>query len=338
MKQKNYSLEIVRMISFIMVIAIHTANYYCRAYGSISTGEYLFSLIINTVSRVSVPCFFMLSGALLLGHMDSIKKSLNRAKSMFGKLFFWSIMYYLFNTYITHQDTFTWSNFLIKPAEAHLWYLYVLIPIYIMLPFLQVLSNGLNEKLAKAFVMIGFLWLIGLYVLSFWKKGFYYDLPLLGDRSYLFYFFAGHLIQKYKEQIRLKFKHCLALSVICILIVFAATAAVTLAGHAHYEKFLNYGNPFIVLASVCFFAVFLCINPEKLKLTEKAKSIIDQWSACSFGIYIVHLFFLDLYKINFSPSAFSAYIIVPILILGLAVCSFLFVKLLRYFTVGKKLL
>ena len=30
MKEKNYNLELVRMVSFILVIAIHVSNYFCR--------------------------------------------------------------------------------------------------------------------------------------------------------------------------------------------------------------------------------------------------------------------------------------------------------------------
>ena len=33
MKERNYNLELIRMISFIFVIVIHVSNYYCRAYG-----------------------------------------------------------------------------------------------------------------------------------------------------------------------------------------------------------------------------------------------------------------------------------------------------------------
>lgn len=338
MKHKNYNLEIIRMISFLMVIAIHIANYYCRAYKSISSGEYYFSLLINTVSRVSVPCFFMLSGALLLGRQDTIKKSLDRAKNILLKLFVWSIAFYFFNTYVTHQTTFRIFDFWYNPSEAHLWYLYVLIPIYIMLPFLQVLSNGLSEELEKAFVLIGFVWLSAVYILSVWGKGFYYDLPIIGNRSYIFYFFMGHLIQKHKDRITLKNKHYLCILGICSLIIFAVTGVVTLTNQVHYEKFLNYGNPLMILASVSFFAMFLCKKQEELNLSDKAKKIIDQWSACSFGIYIVHIFFLDIYKMNFAPSDCLAYVTIPVLVISLAVVSFLFVKLIRYFSVGQKIL
>ena len=60
MKEKNYNLELVRVISFILVIVIHVTNYFCRSYGRIPQGEYLFSLALDTVARLSVPCFFMI--------------------------------------------------------------------------------------------------------------------------------------------------------------------------------------------------------------------------------------------------------------------------------------
>lgn len=74
MKERNYNLELIRMSAFLMVIAIHVTNYFCRAYGEVTTGEYLFSLVIDTLSRVSVPCFFMLTGALLLGRDEPLRK------------------------------------------------------------------------------------------------------------------------------------------------------------------------------------------------------------------------------------------------------------------------
>ena len=124
MKQKNYNIEIMRVAAFVMVIVIHVSNYFCRAYGTISNGEYIYSLVINSLARVSVPCFFMMSGALLLGRTESMSKNMKRVGRFLMVLVIWSIIYYLFNTYYSHQDTFGLSNFLEKPAEAHLWYLY----------------------------------------------------------------------------------------------------------------------------------------------------------------------------------------------------------------------
>ena len=56
MKEKNYNLELVRMVSFVLVIAIHVSNYFCRAFGEIPQGEYLFSLVIDTAASSSQTC------------------------------------------------------------------------------------------------------------------------------------------------------------------------------------------------------------------------------------------------------------------------------------------
>ena len=39
MKEKNYNLELIRLISFILVIVIHVTNYFCRAYGRSPRGN-----------------------------------------------------------------------------------------------------------------------------------------------------------------------------------------------------------------------------------------------------------------------------------------------------------
>ena len=39
MREKNYNLELIRMVSFVLVIAIHVNNYFCRGYGGIPDSE-----------------------------------------------------------------------------------------------------------------------------------------------------------------------------------------------------------------------------------------------------------------------------------------------------------
>ena len=73
MEEKNYNIELIRTLSFVFVIVIHVANYYCRGYAEISPGRILVcDLILDAMARVSVPCFFMMSGALLLGEKPNL--------------------------------------------------------------------------------------------------------------------------------------------------------------------------------------------------------------------------------------------------------------------------
>ena len=153
MKEKNYNLELIRMISFIFVIVIHVSNYYCRAYGDITIGEYNFSLLLNLLARISVPCFFMITGALLLGRQESLHKHAKRIFRFLIVLLVWSVIYMIWNA-VYMKDPYQIKDLLYKPVEQHLWYLYAMIPIYLVLPFFQVMCKGMNLRMERAFLAV----------------------------------------------------------------------------------------------------------------------------------------------------------------------------------------
>ena len=334
MRGKNYNIEVMRIIAFMMVIVIHVSNYFCRAYGSVSNGEYFYSLLINVLSRICVPCFFMMSGALLLGRYETIDNSLMRVWKFLSVLLIWTGVYYLFNTYVTKQGC-DWRNFLEKPAEAHLWYLYVLIPIYLVLPFLQTLCNGLDRQLEKAFVLIGFIWFCVIHFLSYWGLDVYFDLPILGGRSYIYYLFCGYFIMKYARNIFLNKRQLFAIFVGSSFVNVIVTFVLSMQEGSHFDRFLEYGSPLVIVSSLSFFAFILKLGDGHLELSEKAKQWIDFCCRCSFGVYLIHILFLDLYKIHVKAAEFSAYYMVPLLTIAIATASILVVQLLRKTIVGK---
>ena len=337
MRQKNYNIEIMRIIAFVMVIIIHVSNYFCRAYGSIAMGEYVYSLVINSLARVSVPCFFMMSGSLLLGRTESVDKALARAKKFFGVLCVWTVLYFLFNTFYTKQEC-DWRLFLEKPAEAHLWYLYVMIPIYIVLPFLQVLCKGMGEALEKAFVSIGFIWLLVVHLMPYFKLDLYFGLPGFGNRSYIFYLFCGYLITKYKEKIKMKQNQLLFLFFGGSMINVVLTAIMTENYGKHYERIFEYGSPFVIISSLAFFAYIMRLGDGNVSLNERAKKWIDISCSCSFGIYLIHIMFLDCYKIHVTADAVSVYWVLPLLVAAILVISFLVVYVLCKTKIGRMIL
>ncbi len=337
MRQKNYNIEVMRVVAFVMVIIIHVSNYFSRAYGTIPMGEYLFSLFFNSIARVSVPCFFMMSGALLLGRTEDMKKALGRAGKFFGVLCVWTLLYYLFNTFYTKQGC-DWRLLLEKPAEAHLWYLYVMIPIYIVLPFLQVLCKGMGEKLEKAFVIIAFIWLLIVFVLWYFKLELYFDLPIFGDRSYILYLFCGHLIVKYKDKIRLKQSHLFSIFFVSCMANAILTAVVTVLTGKHCESLFTYGSPLVMISALAFFAYIMRLGEGSVNLSDKAKKWIDIGCSCSFGIYLIHIMFLDNYKIHVSADAYSVYWVLPVLVIVILLISFIVVYLLRKTKLGRMIL
>lgn len=333
-KRKNYNIEIIRMISFVFVILIHVSNYYCREYGEISQGEYIFSLIINTLARVSVPCFFMISGALLLDAEPSLEKNASRLVRFLIVLCVWDAIYYLFNNFYMDQP-FSLKEILYTPAEAHLWYLYALIPIYLVLPFFQIMCRGMSKRYVEAFLIVAVFAMVFTYGASLLNREAYYDVPLLGDRSYTFYFFMGYAVKRFSKQIPWRFPVMLLVFLGSVAANIGLTAAVTFRIGDHFERSLEYGCPLVMLSGVTFFMMMYKIQGGEIRLNERWKKWIDLFCTCSFGVYLIHILFLDNYKKFVEVGDISAYVAVPAVFFIITALSLLSVWLMRKTKVGR---
>ncbi|WP_287493102.1 acyltransferase [Sellimonas sp.] len=336
MKEKNYNLELIRMISFVLVIAIHVSNYFCRAYGEIPNSEYAFSLVVDTAARVSVPSFFMISGALLLGREETLKKHCRRILRFLSVLAVWSVVYYLWNTCYMKTEV-KLQEIIFVPAEAHLWYLYAMIPIYLVLPFLQVMCRNLSKNIETALLIISTGAVLLNFRTTFTGEELYYDLPLIGDIVYTYYLFFGYYISKYRKKIPIRQKTAVLICIFSMAVSFGATMGATFAKGYHYEKELTYGSPFVILASVMFFIIMIRVNDGNFQPSDRRKRIIDLFCNCSFGIYLIHILFLDNYKKYMEPTDFTAWIAIPGLTFVIAAVSFVCVLIMRQTTIGKKI-
>src|SRR5438309_1203479 len=90
----NIAADIVRVLSVVCVVIIHTANaIYARPdyFGGLS---WWIALLLGAFSRIAIPLFVMLSGYLLLQKDETLEKSLIRAtKRILIPLVFWTLFY-----------------------------------------------------------------------------------------------------------------------------------------------------------------------------------------------------------------------------------------------------
>ena len=336
MKEKNYNLELVRVISFILVIVIHVTNYFCRAYGRIPQGEYLFSLALDTVARLSVPCFFMISGALLLGREEPMQKHGKRLRRFLLVLVVWSAVYYFWNVWYMGTE-YDLTHILYEPTEAHLWYLYAMVPIYLTLPFFQVMCRGMSVRLEKVFLIVTTAAVVLNYLMWLLGQEAYYDLPIVGDRIYAYYVFLGYYVYKYRRHIRISQRTAVIVCLFSMAVSFGITLGVTVVQNDHYEGAFTYASPFVALAAAAFFLFMLRVDSCRIQPSERTKKVIDLLCGCSFGIYLIHILFLDNYKKYMKAWDLSAWIAVPTLTVGLAAVSFACVWVMRRFRAGQKI-
>lgn len=217
------------------------------------------------------------------------------------------------------------------PVEAHLWYLYALIPIYLALPFLQWICRSMSPWVEN---VILYCWMGVTIVSTIWvavERLSGLDVEMLVGANRLFYLFVGYILMKNKDKILGKTKFWFFVYVGTCFCNALFTYGFSVATNKHEIMFFQYRSALIMIAAMC---MFLCII--KMEHVWKAK-YIAVFCECSLGIYVMHILFLDIFKKHVSAQEVSAYWIVPALTLGILIATWSSIWLLRKFKIGRKI-
>lgn len=324
--KREYSFDILRVISMCMVIIIHVSNVYSRSYGFISNKSFLFSLIFNTISRISVPIFLMISGALLLERDFNKKKYLNRIKKFIILTIIWDIIYLVWEYYYLG---ITYNNFyklLLEPFRAHLWYLYTILIIYTIQPLLKIILEKSNKKIKIVLLILWLLFSTISIKISFIAN--YFTIF-----CYIGYFIIGNYLYKYIKKNELK-KYTLPLSIL-IVISYGISILLNYMFSRRYNMFYNlffaYRTPFIIIATFSFFTIIVSNNNKKIS------NFIISLSDLSFGVYLIHGIFLDITVKSFIYGSINSLIGIPLFFIIILISSLVSVFILKKIKFIKKI-
>lgn len=314
--KKNFQFEILRAVSCLLVIAIHVSNIYNRSYPDLPAASYWTALAVNAVARVSVPLFFMLSGALLAGREPELGKSLRRAGRYLGLTAAWVLFYLVWTTAYLHNP-YDFRKVLAVPPSTHLWFLYAILAIYLALPLIQALVGRLDASPALTgwlFVLLAAsVW--GEYLVSFTPLETKYGIPLVSGGRYLLFFLAGHVLYVNRARIRLGSGALAALLAGASLGSMLLTGCATLAEGVHNEHFFEYRSPLIFLAAAATF-VLICRIPAE-RIGPRLRAAITHVAANSLGIYLLHAVFLNIAHQELDMPALPAVCGIPLYVLAI---------------------
>ncbi len=137
--RKSY-LDALRILACLAVIYNHVAGGSMRLLEGASGAA---ALLLFFVSKCAVSLFLLISGAVLLGRVDSYKKIGQRILRILAALVLMTLFYYGMNCMqegaAFELDTF-FETLLNGSATGSLWYLYLYLGVLITLPLLQRLS------------------------------------------------------------------------------------------------------------------------------------------------------------------------------------------------------
>ena len=157
--RRRWDYDLLRVASMVGVVYLHTAAGALRQLG---TPLWHFSNLISSLATAAVPLFFMLSGALLLSHPRTAELGTlfrRRLPKVLIPLLAWSgVVIALAGVLSGPQAALDKLIPLLNtPVMVPYWFLYALVPIYLVSPLLKKMTDGLSE--AHWNYLVG-LWLI----------------------------------------------------------------------------------------------------------------------------------------------------------------------------------
>lgn len=272
MENRDYSLDIIRVIACLMIVLMHSPMPGLGISGVVLCG-------ISYLTAPAIGLFFMVSGALLL------KKDLERSldtRNFFRKRFSKIIMPVVFWSLVG------WGLELCGVNNAELsilWFMYSLAGVYLLTP---VLSRWLSIADVKEVEFYLLLWLVTLFV-PFAKR----FIPVNeSDTSWLYYFHGyvgyyvlGFYLQNYLERNQsVGRKMMFSLVLVCISIVLPISLFVLNIEVDFYSLFW-YLSITVSLQCVAWWSVVKRLMRNVLQIPM----IIVELSKLSFGIYLIHI-------------------------------------------------
>ncbi|GKW45354.1 acyltransferase [Planococcus sp. NCCP-2050] len=286
MNERYDYMDWLRVFSIVAVVGVHVVS---KIINSAATDEWAwqFANVIDSGLRWCVPIFFMLSGALLLTRHpdepvgDFLKKRLSK---LLIPLVVWSGFYMVYNVMELGESYTAWEMvklFLTDDVYYHLWFMYTILGLYLMAPFLRILVHYMSQQAFQWF--LGF-WLLFSAILPFFPKYLEFELAVPAGlfSPYIGYFMLGAYLVMYP----LAKKHLVWLGAAALLSYIATiwgTVALTNQAGELDEFYYEHYRP-----NAFFISLFLFVLFQKLSNRLNPNPIITRISMATLGIYVIH--------------------------------------------------
>lgn len=304
-RQSNY--DLLRIISTIAVVLIHV-NANVADSNNISLVGFNICSLINIITRFSVPCFVMLSGAFILNNEKNADYKHFYAKS-FYKIGIPLVIILILSFLIAEMKAIIGGRDLLNPVFELLsgnlnncWFMFMLVGLYFLVPIIIRIKKSISNR---SYIIGSFIWLFVAMISQLtstysvaWSFGIIF--------SFVGYFLVGNVI--YENMSRIKFKGLYFIfAVICYVILFIYRGR---GGYTDYclDPYLNCFSPMMLIASVC---VFIGFGGIKINID------LSRLSGYTYVLYLLHTnVYIVLYVLTrrMFPSLIEHYILCLIVI------------------------
>lgn len=341
-QQRIVFVDYIRVIACFLVMLVHASENFYAADSSGLAGN--MSMVVNeanrfwvafydgALGRISVPLFMVVSAFLLVPVKQGVTMSAFYKRRFLRILppMICFMLLYTFLPLLWGQMTWeqSWHDFKMLPFNfpsmgGHLWFMYPLISLYLIIPVISPWLEQASAKDERLFLGLFALstlvpWLVRFVSADLWGNCFWnpYFGMLYYCSGYLGYLVLAHYIRVHMDWSRAK---RMRIGWICFVIgaVFTGWSfwQAGVPGQAIETPMLEWSwefcTPNVLCATFGAFLLFTCIQ----------RAVAPRWitgvSKLSFGMYLMHLFFLS----NIAPVFVAGNQAEPLIPVALAIPS-----------------
>lgn len=276
--KRIFYLDFIRVFALFCIVWCHS--------NVIEYDSYLLEKVKWFLGKCGVPLFFTISGYLAFPLNKPIKQFCSqKIKRVLIPFMSWLFIYIVW-AYFYGVPIFL-NGDILNEGSAHLWFIYVIIGLYIMVPVLDPFLRGVSRAVLRAYLII---WgITSLFPVLLYRLGVSYsEHNCMYSLYYLYgfigYFLLGNYFKRYGEQTRL-----LRLSISCLFL-----GLTTILIGVYFFIFncptvvvSDYKGLPMLLYSIAMFGILKRIAPYFHN--SKLKNGIIALSLNSFGIYLCHM-------------------------------------------------
>ena len=338
-------LDTLRAMAMLGVIIIHVSSPLVKmAYGK-NMSYWWIGNVTDSAVRFAVPLFLLLSGATLLVKVYKLSEFYKRRfLRVLVPFLFWMIVYWIYRWLMLLpkeqpkelQAILKWAInlFLKEGISKHFWYIYMIVFIYLFVPFM---GKGLRKLSNNTILYLLAGWVILTFILKSTPLNIYnwsgeYFSKLLGYFLYSGYLVLGYYLSKLTIN---SIKKRYFASVVFLISIMAASVSTYYFSRTVNKLDLTVYGYLSINTMVQSIAIFLLF--KDIEIRNKYLSVIQHTiSDYSYGIYLVHILVIGIFFNNgiFWTMAHPL-ISLPLITVMTLVTSFIIIYIIRKIPFGK---
>ncbi len=354
MKNRIVFLDWLRIFACFLVILVHASeNFYGAGGESDMAGpvsmlqnesDRLWVSVYDGFSRMSVPLFFIVSAFLLAPMapgMTSGQFYKRRFTHILPPFFIFMVLYSTLPMLWGQIDSATSINDLSRillnfPTTAgHFWFMYPLISIYLFIPIVSPWLAKASAKEERFFILLFLISTCMPYMNRMW--GEVWGECFWNSYHLLWYFsgYLGYLVLAHYIRVHLTWSRATRLWSGTLMLLAGAAATIysfyiqAIPGQLLETPVIEIGWAFCTINCVVLttgaFLLFTCITQKK------APAIVTRASQLSYGIYLMHIFWLgfwvSVFKVDYPLPTVAA---IPAIAVTTFVCCYLTARVISF--------